>query len=124
MHAHGNNRETDLAMLDHLMACGEMVAAQTPSPTNWTPEKRLAAAILASALTGVRDHAGERKYRRKLAEDLDWIRSDESEWPFSFLRLCDIFGLDAGWVRGVVQSWVADPGVHSRRTFSTFRQAA
>lgn len=125
MHAHGSNRqETDLAMLEHLMACGEMVAAQAPSPTHWTPEKRLAAAILAGALVEVRDHAGERKYRRRVTQDLEWITSEEREWPFSFLRLCELFGLEAEWVRAIVQSWVDEPSAPSRRTFSAFRQAA
>jgi hypothetical protein len=119
-----NRHETDLPMLEHLMAQGEMVPAQLPGPSNWTPEKRLAAAVFAAALCEIRDHAGERRYRRKITEDLEWIQSEEREWPFSFLRLCDVFALDAAWVRAVVRAWVTVPAGTSRRTFSTFRQAA
>ena len=114
----------DLAILDHLMAQGEMVPAQMPAPTHWTAEKRLAAAVFASALVEIRDHAGERKYRRKVAEDLEWVQSEDIEWPYSFLRLCEVFRLEAVWVRSVVQFWMTEPNTGSRRTFSTFRQAA
>lgn len=114
----------DLAILDHLMASGEMVAAQMPTPTHWTAEKRLAAAVFASALVEIRDHAGERKYRRRITEDLRWVESSEKDWPYSFLNLCEVFRLDPGWVRSVVQFWLREPNVFSRRTFSTFRQAA
>lgn len=125
MHAHSDGRhDSDLPMLEHLMAQGEMVPAQMPAASNWTPEKRLAAAIFASAMVEIRDHAGERKYRRKIAEDLEWIHSEENEWPYSFLRLCDLFGLEPGWVRGIVAAWVNEPNPYARRTFSTFRQAA
>ena len=48
-----------LAVIDHLMAGGEMVPAQLPSATNWSAEKKLAAAVLASALVEVRDHHGK-----------------------------------------------------------------
>jgi hypothetical protein len=114
----------DLAVLDHLMAQGEIVPAQLPAATQWTAEKRLAAAVFASALVEIRDHAGERKYRRKIAEDMEWVDSDDVEWPYSFLRLCDVFRLEAAWVRSVIRYWMSEPNVFSRRTFSTFRQAA
>jgi len=123
MHSESRN-DSDLPMLEHLMAQGEMVPAQLPAASNWSPEKRLAAAVFAAALVEIRDHAGERKYRRKIAEDLEWIASEDVEWPYSFRRLCDLFGLDAVWVRSVVARWASEPNTYSRRTFSTFRQAA
>jgi hypothetical protein len=124
-HTHNESRQpSDLAILEHLMARGEMVASQLPAASHWTPEKRLAAAIFAGALVEIRDHAGERKYRRRVMQDLEWVRSHEAEWPISFLRLCELFGLEAAWVRSVVQTWIDEPSAHSRRTFSSFRQAA
>lgn len=125
MQTHSESRhDSDLPMLEHLMAQGEMVPAQLPTASSWSPEKRLAAAVFAAALVEIRDHAGERKYRRKIAEDLEWIGSDDADWPYSFLRLCDLFGLEPKWVRNVVAAWVNEPNAYSRRTFSTFRQAA
>lgn len=121
---HEHRLESDMPLLEHLMAQGEMVPAQMPAPSHWTAEKRLAAAVFAAALCEIRDHAGERKYRRRVAEDLEWIHSEEREWPFAFLRLCDLFGLDAVWVRSIVRQWVDEPGNGARRAFSTFRQAA
>lgn len=122
--ANESRADVNLGILDHLMARGEMLAAQMPAPCNWSAERRLAAAVFAGALVEIRDHAGERKYRRRIAEDVDWVDSEEKEWPYSFLRLCDLFGLEAAWVRSVVRFWVSEPNACSRRTFSTFRQAA
>jgi hypothetical protein len=125
MHATARSRhESEFSILEHLMARGEIVPAQLPAPSNWTPEKRLAAAVFASALVEIRDHAGERRYRRRIADDMEWVTSEDSEWPFSFLRLCDLFHLEADWVRSVVRYWREEPNAYSRRTFSTFRQAA
>lgn len=119
-----SRNETELGILEHLMARGEMLASQMPGASHWSPEKRLAASVFASALVEIRDHAGERKYRYRITEDLQWIHSNERTWPFSFLRLCELFNLSPDWVRSVVTFWVNEPNASSRRTFSTFRQAA
>ena len=116
--------DLDLPILEHLMARGEMVAAQQAGPSAWSAEKRLAAAVFAGALVEIRDHSGERKYRRRVAEDLQWVEANDDGWPYSFVRLCDLFGLEPKWVRAVVRFWVTEPNAYSRRTFSTFRQAA
>ena len=110
--------------LQHLMACGEMVAAQLPSPSTWTPEKRLAAAVLSSALQEIRDRGADPRRRKQIAEDLEWVAADDTDWPFSFVRLCQLFGLEPDWVREVVARWQRRPAKIVRRSPSIYRQAA
>lgn len=113
----------DLTVIQNLMAAGGIVPGQEPSPTTWTPEKKLAAAVLAGALVEIRDHAHNPSYRRRIQEDLEWIHADEDAWPFSFVRLCALFDLEADWVRKVVQYWLESP-VPGRRVSTPYRQAA
>ena len=121
-----NHRSTDednLPVIQHLMASGQMVAAQLPSASNWTPEKRLAAAVLSAALVELRDQAGEPRRQQDVAETVEWIMSDDTEWPYSFLRLCELFDLQPDWVRNVVQQWLRAGRKQSRRP-AVYRQAA
>ena len=39
------------------------------------------------------------RVRRQAKEDVEWMRSNEDDWPFSFLRICDALGFDAEAVR-------------------------
>lgn len=116
----------DVAVIEHMLASGEIVAAQLPSYSNWTPEKKLAAAAFTSALLNVRDHthSANRRHQRDALEDIAWIRSDDAEWPYSFVRMCELFGLDPAWVRRRVDDWTRYPSIHHGRRFSTHRHAA
>jgi hypothetical protein len=96
-------------ILEHLITCATVVAAELPSPSNWSPEKRLAGAVLASALVEIRDYHGDRSHCRSVGQNLEWVASDESEWPFSFVRLCQLFDLEPTWVRMIVHRWVTEP---------------
>ena len=120
----GAVHQADLTVIENMMAGGVITSAQTGSPTSWTPEKKLAGAVLASALVELRDHAGDPSYARRLKEDLEWIRSEESEWPFSFVRLCSLFDLDPDWVRGVAEGWAKSSKRPGSRPSSAYRQAA
>ena len=115
--------EDHLGVIQHLMASGQMVAAQLPSATNWTPEKRLASAVLSSALIEVRDQAGEPRRQQDVADTVEWIMCDDSEWPYSFVRLCQLFDLEPDWVRHVVRNWLHAGRKQARRP-SVYRQAA
>jgi hypothetical protein len=120
----GSVHHADLDVIENMMAGGIVTSAQRGSPSTWSPEKKLAGAVLASALVEIRDHAGDASYRRKLEQDLEWIRSGESEWPFSFVRLCGLFDLDADWVRGIAEAWAKGMRRPGSRPPSTYRQAA
>jgi hypothetical protein len=122
LHIENDGREGQT--IEHLLACGEMVPGQLPSVSTWSPEKKLAAAVLAQALVEVRDRHADAAYRRRVREDLDWIFSDEVEWPFAFIPLCQIFGLDVDYVRGMVRTWMVAPAPAVYRQCSTHRHAA
>ena len=113
-----------LAVIDNLMAGGELLPAQLPSASNWTPEKRLAAAVLASALIEIRDHHGSAPHRRHVAETLRWIRAEEDGWPFGFVRLCALFDLDVDWVREEVARWINTPRGERKSIPFLYRWAA
>ena len=117
-------REGDgLGIIEHLLAGGEMVAAQLPTASPWSPEHKLAASVLATALTEARGHAGSVPARQRAAEALRWIYADDRTWPFSFLCLCEHFNLNPGWVRRVVRGWQeTDP--RKKHTSPRFRHAA
>jgi len=114
---------SELACIEHLMSSGEVLPSQERSWTTWSPEKRLAGAVLASALVSVRDHHGDPRRAADVESDLAWVRSDDVGEPFGFLRLCDLFDLDPDWVRGTVAEWCrTEP--RARRAFSLSRDAA
>lgn len=114
----------DLSVIEDLMASGQMLPSQLPSASDWRPEKKLAAAVLASALVEIRDHAHDPSYRRKVAEDLQWFASDDVAWTFSFLRLCDLLDLEPAWVRQKVAGWMASPLNKANRRATPYRHAA
>jgi hypothetical protein len=116
--------DTDGAVINHLMATGEMLASQLPLATSWSPEKRLAAAVLTSALISLRDRQHDSRHRIDVEEDLAWLSSDDVRAPYAFLRLCDVFGLEPTWVRQVARGWGAAPESGRRRGFSMHRNAA
>jgi len=66
-----------------------------------TPERELALAVLTQAVLDLHKFrfARRRRPQRFYMEAYLWVASDEREWPFSFLNLCDGLGLDADGLR-------------------------
>lgn len=93
--------------LEELMAGGCMLPAQTSGWCYWSPEKRLAGAVLAAALIEIRDHHADPRYARMIAEDLVWLRSNDARAPYSFIRLCQLMNIEPVWVRESVHRWMA-----------------
>ncbi len=127
--ANANHRDSttshlDLPELEHLLASGQILASQQPIQSEWSPCKKLAVAVLASALVEVRDHAHDQSYERRIQEDLEWIESDDAEWPFSFVRICELMNLETAWVRTMVDGWIAVPPSQRKRPVTPYRQAA
>jgi hypothetical protein len=65
------------------------------------PEKRLMFAVLSDAVDIVMTPRGTTNIRRRMLfhETAAWIRSDDREWPYSFVNLCDALGFDPGRLR-------------------------
>jgi len=122
-HQVGESTHALSRLIEHFQAGGEMVSAQLPSPSSWSPEKKLAAAVLASTLIHVRDHHGAATHRRAVQKDLEWIMSDEVCWPYSFIPLCHGLDLEPEWVRRMVRRWMVRAGRRIRQS-SVHRSAA
>jgi hypothetical protein len=64
-------------------------------------EKRLMLAILEDALGIHRKYARKpgRRHERLVAETEQWLFSDDTAWPVSFLNVCSALGIDAPSLR-------------------------
>ena|SRR5215813_7669701 len=67
-----------------------------------TPQLKLRAAVLENAFHDLNRQAvvTDGRYYRLQAEVREWFESDDRDWPFSFVNLCDDLGLDPKAVRG------------------------
>lgn len=70
-------------------------------------ERRLMVAILEDAVDVYRKQASARdRKRRQLFEDAEgWIESPDRSWIFSFENICDVLGIDAGYLRQGLRRW-------------------
>jgi hypothetical protein len=70
------------------------------------PERRLLFAILSDALVRCRRAAtAPRHVARQLIEAERWIRSDDREWPCSFVNVCEALDIAHGPLRRAVLQW-------------------
>jgi len=71
----------------------------------WTGEQRLMAAILEDAITVYSKSSAPKgsKARQILRETERWLRSRDRTWTFSFLRVCEMLGLDPVAIRRVLR---------------------
>lgn len=69
----------------------------------WTPEKRLMLAVLSDAVWtvyyGPPKGNGPANARQSLADAREWFASDESDWIFSFVFICETLNIDPSWLR-------------------------
>ena len=70
------------------------------------PERALALAVLTQAVLDVQrfQETGMAHHRRLHDQALEWVASEARDWPFSFVNLCDTFGLDVGEVRAALRA--------------------
>ena len=71
------------------------------------PEKRLMLVVLESAISDFQKHATaqDRRGRRYFLRTVEWLASDDGEWPFSFVNICHALNLDAGYLRSGLWRW-------------------
>lgn len=69
--------------------------------TGWSPERELAAAVLDRAATDLRiyRHARKRRHQRLYVQAYDWVVSDDTSWPFTFLSVCHALEISAEALR-------------------------
>lgn len=59
------------------------------------PEKTLMAAVIHLAVA----HATDPRHHKLAPSAMDWLMSDDLEWPFSFLRLCEALDISPSKIR-------------------------
>ena len=66
-----------------------------------SPERELAAAVIGVAAHDLRTNRYARRgpRQRLYVRAYDWLTSDEREWPYSFVNLCEVLKLSAPAVR-------------------------
>jgi hypothetical protein len=71
------------------------------------PEKRLLLAVLEEAVVTFQRYATDqgRRGRRLFREAEEWVGAEEVGWPCSFRNICDVLGLDPGYVRQGLRRW-------------------
>src|SRR5690606_11552529 len=84
----------------------EILPSQLPTARAWTPELRLAAGVLGQAMADIRWRRADGADSYEVNAALRWVRKDDTSWPFSFLRVCELLQLDPDWVRGRVARWM------------------
>ncbi len=83
------------------------------------PERRLLAAVLADAINCFQRTAlspGGKSNQREAREAETWFMSDDRMWPFSFVNVCDVLGLDSSNLRqGLLRQQRGRVRVHAAR---------
>lgn len=71
------------------------------------PEKRLMLAVLEEAVGDYQRClvATGNEARRLFRDAEDWFASDDTEWPYSFVNICNALELDVGYVRAGLGRW-------------------
>lgn len=71
------------------------------------PEYRLIVAVLQDAIECFQKHLFARDHKaRLLFEDAaEWLASDDREWPYSFVSICEVLNLNPDYLRGGLQMW-------------------
>lgn len=113
--------EEQIGVLRDLLQGGEILPSQLPAASFWTPEVRLAAAVLGQAVADIRWRRTDGRDHIQVNAALRWVRSDDSKWPFSFIRVCELLRLEPAWVRGRVSRWMRRSSDSGR---AVVRQAA
>jgi hypothetical protein len=111
-----------LGVLRELLIGAEILPSQLASPSHWSPELRLAAAVLAQAMADIRLRRRDGRDHIAVSSALRWVRASDSTWPLSFLRVCELLQLDPAWVRQSVNRWLRRGAAHGRN--AAYRNAA
>jgi len=93
------------------------------------PSHRLMVAVFENALDIIQKHyaARDAKLRALFDETREWFFSDDREWPYAFLNVCEVLSLNAGYVRFGLQRWLdahQANGAGRKRAASAYKEVA
>jgi hypothetical protein len=76
-----------------------------------SPEAKLMYAVLEDAINCFRKRwAPKVKNGQRLAQEAAaWVFSDDLDWPFSFLNVCTVLGIDPDYLRRGLICWCQQP---------------
>jgi hypothetical protein len=82
-------------------------AALVRGGRQFAPEHRLLWAVLEDAVRcwQIHERCKSSRDRRLFGEVTEWFASDDDGSPFSFIAICQLFGLDPSYLRGGLQRW-------------------
>jgi len=85
-----------------------------------SPERALALAVLQEAVVDLEKYrfAKRRRQQRMFWEAYEWIVSNDRRWPFSYINLCELIGMDADSARKRLLGEMAPP---RREEFPTYQ---
>jgi len=71
------------------------------------PEKRLMLAVLEEAVGTFQKNAlsPHRRARRLFTDVEEWLGSEDRDWPFSFVNICQALGLEPHYLRAGLRRW-------------------
>ena len=100
----GDSREIQLQP-DTLLSYDYFESFRRKEPLE--PEKQLMEAMLADAINLYRLYAfADSTEKKKLFwEARRWLWSDDWRWPFSYCNVCEVLGLDSGYLRRGLMQW-------------------
>ena len=80
-----------------------------------TPVRRLAYAVLWAAAFDLHKYqfARRRRQQRLYMETYEWVTSDDREWEFYFVRLCEEFDVDTAAARAALLN-LSEPVANSK----------
>ena len=86
----------------------------------WQPERRLMLAVLEDAIDAYLANVGAPRGIRRMRfnEASSWIGSDDTTWPFSFVRICEALDIDPAVIRRMLVRRVPCPRAATRPTWS------
>jgi hypothetical protein len=66
----------------------------------------------------------ERRRIRQARQAEEWFFSDDFHWPFSFMSICDVLGLQPHFIRMKLRYWSPIPPRHIREKDITCSRSA
>src|SRR4051812_37117519 len=100
---------------DQAWMCMTILPAQfyrpVASPAHGRPEAALMRAVLEDAVQCVCEgwHTADRSKQRLAREALGWLLSEDEGWPFAFVNICTVLGLDPEYLRRGLRRWQWHP---------------
>ncbi len=87
--------------------------------TNRSGERALMWAVFADGIESFRRNAGASSTQRRIEfmEAESWMLRSDTDWPFSFVNLCEAFGFKPAGVRRALLRWKAENKEFRRQRF-------